>query len=170
MCRRCNRVVALEADRFHVFEKMHYVCFHYEFEHDPYDVDEECGAGGCPSATINPRPERRPAKLAIGHTGQAARTLDLTATPDDPSGYVKLRAFLASTAKRLELLGRATAEQVNLAARSVDLPSEWLGESAFAIKSTLAIPGLPADLTEDLQSALDAIRTGFRRVGTEPTF
>jgi hypothetical protein len=32
-----------------VFEQMHYVCFHYEFEHDPTDVDEECGAGGCPS-------------------------------------------------------------------------------------------------------------------------
>jgi hypothetical protein len=39
---------------------MHYVCFHYEFEHDPVDPDEECGAGGCPSAAVGPRPERRP--------------------------------------------------------------------------------------------------------------
>ena len=39
---------------------MHYVCFHYEFEHDPFDPDEECTAGGCPSAAVNPRPERRP--------------------------------------------------------------------------------------------------------------
>jgi len=39
---------------------MHYVCFHYEFEHDPIDVDEECSAGGCPSAAVNPHPERRP--------------------------------------------------------------------------------------------------------------
>ena len=28
---------------------MHYVCFHYEFEHDPADVDSPCTAGGCPS-------------------------------------------------------------------------------------------------------------------------
>ena len=61
LCRRCGRPVVLEAERFFdVFEQMHYVCFHYEFEHDPYDVDEECVAGGCPSAFINPRPQRRP--------------------------------------------------------------------------------------------------------------
>lgn len=45
---------------------MHYVCFHYEFEHDPADPDEECTAGGCPSTVINPRPDRRP---AAGLTG-----------------------------------------------------------------------------------------------------
>jgi hypothetical protein len=31
---------------------MHYVCFHYEFEHGATDVDTECGAGGCPSASL----------------------------------------------------------------------------------------------------------------------
>ena len=31
---------------------MHYVCFHYEFEHDPADPDEECSAGGCPSGAL----------------------------------------------------------------------------------------------------------------------
>jgi len=36
---------------FEVFERMHYVCFHYEFEHGDTDVDAECGAGGCPSRT-----------------------------------------------------------------------------------------------------------------------
>jgi hypothetical protein len=30
---------------------MHYVCFHYEFEHDT-DVDNECEAGGCPSRRV----------------------------------------------------------------------------------------------------------------------
>jgi hypothetical protein len=33
---------------------MHYSCFHYEFEHDPFDPDEECTADGCPSAAISP--------------------------------------------------------------------------------------------------------------------
>jgi len=32
---------------------MHYVCFHYEFEHDPFDPDEECKAGGCPSFRLD---------------------------------------------------------------------------------------------------------------------
>jgi hypothetical protein len=44
---------------------MHYVCFHYEFEHGDLDVDEECGAGGCPSAVVNPRPMRRPQNLLL---------------------------------------------------------------------------------------------------------
>ena len=30
---------------------MHYVCFHYEFEHD-VDVDAECDSGGCPSRRV----------------------------------------------------------------------------------------------------------------------
>ena len=60
LCRRCGRPVVVEADQYDVFEQMHYVCFHYEFEHDPVDPDEECGAGGCPSKAVHPRPERRP--------------------------------------------------------------------------------------------------------------
>jgi hypothetical protein len=35
---------------YDVFEGMHYVCFHYEFEHDPADPDDDCGVPGCPSA------------------------------------------------------------------------------------------------------------------------
>jgi hypothetical protein len=60
LCNRCGRPVDVSLDKYDVFEQMHYVCFHYEFEHDPTDPDEECGAGGCPSAAVNPRPERRP--------------------------------------------------------------------------------------------------------------
>jgi hypothetical protein len=60
-CHRCQRPVEVSRDQFDVFEHMHYVCFHYEYEHDPVDPDEECGPGGCPSAAVNPRPDRRPA-------------------------------------------------------------------------------------------------------------
>lgn len=59
-CLRCHRPVDVEADNYEVYERMHYVCFHYEYEHDPVDVDEECGAGGCPSRSVHPRPNRRP--------------------------------------------------------------------------------------------------------------
>jgi hypothetical protein len=54
----------VSADRYEVFERMHHVCFHYEFEHDPADPDEECSAGGCPSKTVHPRPMRRPENVA----------------------------------------------------------------------------------------------------------
>lgn len=101
---------------------------------------------------------------------QCARVIDWTGTPEDPSGYFKMRSFLTATAERLSALRVATADQMQAAANWVGLPSEWLGESAFALKATLAVPGLPVDLVDDMQSALDAIREGFRRVGTEPTF
>lgn len=38
-CVRCARRVVREAERFEVFEQMHWSCFHYEFEH------QEAGSG-----------------------------------------------------------------------------------------------------------------------------
>lgn len=51
VCRRCNLPVEASADSYDVFEQMHYVCFHFEFEHRS-DPDIECAAGGCPAAGI----------------------------------------------------------------------------------------------------------------------
>lgn len=56
VCVRCGRPVRIEAERYEVFERMHYVCFHYEFEHDDFDPDEECNAGGCPSFDLTQPP------------------------------------------------------------------------------------------------------------------
>ncbi|HUE58227.1 MAG TPA: hypothetical protein VMO88_01460 [Acidimicrobiales bacterium] len=52
LCSRCTRPVRVSAAEYETFERMHYGCFHYEFEHDPADPDEECTAGGCPSGAI----------------------------------------------------------------------------------------------------------------------
>jgi hypothetical protein len=38
---------------------MHYVCFHYEFEHTGTDSDEPCEAPDCPSSSLGP-PRRQP--------------------------------------------------------------------------------------------------------------
>jgi hypothetical protein len=51
-CERCGRQVGVSAAEYETFERMHYVCFHYEFEHDPVDPDQECEAGGCPSGAL----------------------------------------------------------------------------------------------------------------------
>jgi hypothetical protein len=40
--------VVVSREQYDVFERMHYVCFHMEFEHDPHDPDEDCGVPGCP--------------------------------------------------------------------------------------------------------------------------
>jgi hypothetical protein len=52
ICRRCHRPVTTSAAAYETFEHMHYVCVHYEFEHDPIDPDEDCHRGGCPSGAI----------------------------------------------------------------------------------------------------------------------
>lgn len=49
VCRRCGLEVLANGDQYDTFEGMHYVCFHYEFEHAG-DPDVECEAGGCPAA------------------------------------------------------------------------------------------------------------------------
>jgi hypothetical protein len=50
-CVRCGQEVRVNRDRYDIFERMHYVCFHYLFEHSG-DPDEECDAGGCPSSSL----------------------------------------------------------------------------------------------------------------------
>ena len=71
---------------------MHHVSFHHEFEHDPVDPDEECTAGGCPSAAINPRPGRRPETVLALRTANAwfaERGFDVTPSQVDYAEQVK---------------------------------------------------------------------------------
>ncbi|WP_354697253.1 hypothetical protein [Paraconexibacter sp. AEG42_29] len=37
-----------EREQYDIFDRMHYLCFHMEFEHDP---DSDCGIAGCPVST-----------------------------------------------------------------------------------------------------------------------
>lgn len=55
ICVRCGRSVEASRADYDVFEKMHYTCFHYEFEHGG-DPDVECSAGGCPAAGLSMMP------------------------------------------------------------------------------------------------------------------
>jgi hypothetical protein len=47
LCRRCEKPVVVNAESYDVFEQMHWLCFHLEFEHDG-DPDQACGDPGCP--------------------------------------------------------------------------------------------------------------------------
>jgi hypothetical protein len=97
--------------------------------------------------------------------------MDWQGTPDDPHGYLKLRSFMAAAAERVDAVGHPdAAKRLRVAGSWVGLPSEWMGESALALKAALALDDLPPDLAAELEDALSAIRTGFSRVGHIPNF
>lgn len=48
VCRACG-ALSTSPDFTAVFERMHYVCFHFEFEHGNVDRDQTCGLAGCPA-------------------------------------------------------------------------------------------------------------------------
>jgi len=51
-CRRCGGPVVLNREHYETFERMHYTCFHFEYEHRRIDVDEDCGLQGCPAGVL----------------------------------------------------------------------------------------------------------------------
>lgn len=52
-CVRCGRPVERSREFYEVFERMHWVCFHYEFEHGPYDPDCACRDPSCPARAFD---------------------------------------------------------------------------------------------------------------------
>ena len=58
ICVRCGLEVRVNRESYEIFERMHWVCFHFEFEHMGFDPDEECDAPGCPSSPFNSPPAR----------------------------------------------------------------------------------------------------------------
>lgn len=60
ICIRCHVAVVANWDHYETFERMHWSCFHYEFEHpsssdDPRanDPDVACGDPGCPARAFD---------------------------------------------------------------------------------------------------------------------
>ncbi len=54
-CARCGGQVVAGANDYVTFENMHWVCFHYEYEHglSGADADADCGQAGCPMGKIH---------------------------------------------------------------------------------------------------------------------
>jgi hypothetical protein len=50
LCVRCERPVVVNREWYDVFERMHFLCFHMEFERGDHDPDEGCDVPGCPVA------------------------------------------------------------------------------------------------------------------------
>lgn len=51
-CLRCGQPVETSRDRYQLFERMHWVCFHFEYEHQG-DPDAACGDAGCPMRKLH---------------------------------------------------------------------------------------------------------------------
>lgn len=47
ICAKCGQPVSIHARDFEVFERMHWLCFHMEFEHEG-DPDGPCNDPSCP--------------------------------------------------------------------------------------------------------------------------
>jgi len=47
LCTRCGKPVIKCYDDYELFEGMHWLCFHLEYEHDA-DPDEKCADPSCP--------------------------------------------------------------------------------------------------------------------------
>ena len=51
-CMRCGEQVESSREDYEVFERMHWDCFHYAYEHDlngGVAESEDCGQPGCPA-------------------------------------------------------------------------------------------------------------------------
>jgi hypothetical protein len=78
ICRKCGREVVASAADYAVFEQMHFVCFHFEFEHLG-DPDVECLSGGCPAAGLSvPSPLVRVAGVDLVQAGNTVAPAILT--------------------------------------------------------------------------------------------
>jgi hypothetical protein len=52
ICIRCQKPVLANADNYELFERMHWLCFHLEFEHEG-DPDMPCSDPSCPWSSID---------------------------------------------------------------------------------------------------------------------
>ncbi|WP_438449456.1 hypothetical protein [Gorillibacterium sp. sgz5001074] len=57
ICRRCGQPVRVYETEYDIFEGMHWICFHFEFEHGEFDPDEPCNDPSCPWNRINNKQE-----------------------------------------------------------------------------------------------------------------
>jgi hypothetical protein len=58
-CDRCGRPVRRNQADYELFERMHWACFHYEFEHEVEgigDPDEACEDPLCPARAFDEQP------------------------------------------------------------------------------------------------------------------
>jgi hypothetical protein len=84
ICVRCGLEVRVNRESYEIFERMHYVCFHFEFEHMGFDPDQECDAPGCPSSPFNSPPTHSEAVLRRDRRDRDGTALPGSSEPAAP--------------------------------------------------------------------------------------
>ncbi|WP_338520002.1 hypothetical protein [Alteromonas gracilis] len=49
LCKGCGSPVEDSEENYNMFEQMHWMCFHFSYEHTPNDPEEPCESANCPS-------------------------------------------------------------------------------------------------------------------------
>ena len=49
VCKGCGSPVEDTKENYNMFEQMHWVCFHFAYEHSPNDPDTPCDSRHCPT-------------------------------------------------------------------------------------------------------------------------
>jgi hypothetical protein len=127
---------------------MHYVCFHFEFEHMGFDPDDECDAPDCPSAPFDRRDYD--ATALPESSALAAAPCGLLA-PDPAFQKLDTAELLAMVPRATESVLRRGRAAMELGRRAADDPA-LLTEVAALIRdpanrrlmTTGPVSGLPA--------------------------
>ena len=70
VCARCRRPVRRNRKHYETYERMHWSCFHYAYEHgEDRDPDEACADPLCPARAFDPNPPPEGWPRGKDHTG-----------------------------------------------------------------------------------------------------
>jgi hypothetical protein len=148
ICVRCGLEVRVNREIYEILERMHYVCFHYGFEHGGFDPDEECDAPGCPSSLFNSPPAHNavvPPKDRRDYDGPAL------AEPSAPAAA--LRGLLApdpefqalDTAELLSTVPCAAESVLRRGRAAIELGRRAADDPALLTKVAALIRGVISD-------------------------
>ena len=169
ICVRCGLEVRVNRESYEIFERMHWVCFHFEFEHMGFDPDEECDAPGCPSTPFNsPLP-----------TVCDRRDYDGTALPESSAPAAAPCGLLApdpafqklDTAELLAMVPRATESVLRRGRAAMELGRRAADDPAL-LTEVAALIRDPANrrlITIGPVSVSQLGTAGLVAAGSEPT-
>ena len=118
-CVRCGLEVRVNRESYEIFERTHWVCLHFAFEHGGFDPDEECDAPGCPSSPSSSPAAAPCGLLASDPAFQKLDTAELLAMVPRPAESILLRGRAAME------LGRRAAGDEQTTALARELATEW---------------------------------------------
>ena len=114
VCRYCQRPMSQVLADFERHERMHGLCFHYEFDHGPDDVDVPCSPG-CPSRVLLRHPTEMVSVAYFPDTGGPPEVVEKVMAA---TGQVRICDLVISSS------GPATTELLRFRLRPADSGSE----------------------------------------------